>query len=105
MKTTSRAYQALGAPLQVLTLRPEESSAQYSQGRVNRNSGGPWRNALSTRHYRTANLSSWMETLLAITLPMYMTASTGMRPATLAAPEPLHVDNRLLTTTLGRNSK
>jgi hypothetical protein len=105
MKTTSRAYQALGAPLRFLTLQHEERSAQPSQGRVNRTSGDPLRNALSTGHSRAANLPSWMETLLAITLPMSMTAYTRMCPATLAEPQPLHVADRLFTTTLGRNSK
>jgi hypothetical protein len=46
-----------------------------------------------------------METMLAITLPMYMTAYIRMSPATLDEPEPLHVADRLLTTTQGRNSK
>jgi|UPI0005186F61 hypothetical protein len=105
MKTTSRAYQALGAPLQVLAWTPEVSVVQPSRGRVNRTSGEQLRHAISNRHLSAATLPSWMETMLAITLPMYMTAYIRMSPATLDEPEPLHVADRLLTTTQGRNSK
>jgi hypothetical protein len=104
MKTTSRAYQALGAPLRFLSLF-EERSPQPRQGRVDRNSGDQRRIARIFGHASAATLPSRMEPPLAITLPMYMTAYIRMSPATRSKPEPLQVADRLLTTTPGRNSK
>ncbi|MBV6822150.1 hypothetical protein [Pseudomonas sp. PD9R] len=104
MKTTSRAYQALGAPLEAFTLLLEESGAptakEESIGPVEANCAMLSLPASTAPQPPQPHGNNAGHNSADVHDCMHMDM-----PGDTAEPAPLQVANRLKTTTLGRNSK